>query len=71
VAGAGLALLAWWRAARRHDLRRLGLVVGVLVAVTANAFATGALSKPHDRYEARILWLMPVVAALALLPRRP
>ncbi|PWS36931.1 hypothetical protein DFH01_08560 [Falsiroseomonas bella] len=69
--GAVLAGFAWWRAARRHDLRRLGLVVGVLVGVTANAFATGALSKPHLRYEARILWLMPVVAALALLPRRP
>jgi hypothetical protein len=70
LAGAALALLAWWRAMRRNDLRRLGLVVGVLVGVTANAFATGALSKPHQRYEARILWLMPVVAALALLPRR-
>ncbi|WP_206030230.1 hypothetical protein [Roseomonas sp. AR75] len=67
--GAALALLAWWRAALRHDLRRLGLVVGLLVGVTANAFATGALSKPHLRYEARILWLMPVIAALALLPR--
>jgi hypothetical protein len=71
LAGAVLALLAWWRAARTRDLRRLGLVVGVLLGVTANAFATGALSKPHLRYEARILWLMPVVAALALLPRRP
>lgn len=69
--GAALATLAWWRAARASDMRRLGLVVGVLVGVAANAFATGALSKPHLRYEARILWLMPVVAALALLPRRP
>jgi hypothetical protein len=68
--GAALALLAWWRAARTGDLRRLGLVVGVLVGVSANAFATGALSKPHLRYEARILWLMPIVAGLALLPRR-
>ncbi|WP_237214274.1 hypothetical protein [Falsiroseomonas oryziterrae] len=69
--GAVLALVAWWRAARAHDLRRLGLVVGVLVGVSANAVATGALSKPHLRYEARILWLMPMIAALALLPRRP
>jgi hypothetical protein len=71
VLGAVLTLRAWRRAAREGDLRRLGLVVGVLVGVTANAFATGALSKPHLRYEARILWLMPIVAALALLPRRP
>jgi heme A synthase len=70
LGGAALALFAWWRAARERDLRRLGLVVGVLVGVSANAVATGALSKPHLRYEARILWLMPVVAALALAPRR-
>ncbi|MBX9595266.1 MAG: hypothetical protein K2X46_12930, partial [Roseomonas sp.] len=68
--GAVLALLAWWRAARAGEVRRLGLVLGVLVGVSANAFATGALSKPHLRYEARILWLMPVIAGLALLPRR-
>jgi hypothetical protein len=69
--GAALAMLAWLRAAQAHDLRRLGIVVGVLVGITANAFATGALSKPHLRYEARILWLVPIVAVLALLPRRP
>ncbi|MGG5822631.1 hypothetical protein [Falsiroseomonas sp. HW251] len=70
AAGAALALLAWWRTARQGDVRRLGLVLGMLVGVTANALATGALSKPHPRYEARILWLMPVIAGLALAPRR-
>jgi hypothetical protein len=70
VLGAVLALLGWWRAARDGELRRLGLVVGVLVGVSANAVATGALSKPHLRYEARILWLMPVVAVLLLPARR-
>ncbi len=67
LAGAVLALLGWWRGL--GDRRRIGLVVGVLVGVSANALATGGLSKPHLRYEARILWLMPVVAGLALLPR--
>ena len=70
LAGAALALLAWWRAAKGRDARRLGLVLGVLVGITANAFATGALSKPHLRYEARIAWLIPIIAGLALLPRR-
>ena len=55
---------------RRRDARRLALVLGVLLGVAANAFATGALSRPHARYEARILWLVPVIGALALLPRR-
>ncbi|MDO9500291.1 hypothetical protein [Falsiroseomonas sp.] len=67
LAGAVLALFAWWRSL--GDRQRIGLVVGVLVGVSANALATGGLSKPHLRYEARILWLMPVIAGLALLPR--
>jgi hypothetical protein len=65
--GAALALAALWRG----DSLRRRLIIGLLIGVAANAFATGALSKPHQRYEARILWLVPVVAALTLLPRRP
>jgi hypothetical protein len=63
-----LVLLAWWRAARTRDRARLGLVLCVLVGLAANAFATGALSKPHHRYQARIVWLLPFAAALTLLP---
>ena len=42
---------------------------GMLVAVVLNAFATGALSVPVDRYQARIIWLVPLAAALGLAPR--
>lgn len=65
-----LALFAWWRAARSGDRVRLGLVLAALVGLTANALVTGALSKPHHRYEARIVWLLPFAAVLALPPRR-
>jgi hypothetical protein len=65
-----LALFAWWRAARGGDRIRLGLVLAALVGLSANALVTGALSKPHHRYEARIIWLLPFAAALALPPRR-
>ncbi|RAI60044.1 hypothetical protein DOO78_06380 [Roseicella frigidaeris] len=68
--GAAGALLAWGWAARAGDGRRLGLVLCVLVGITANAAATGALSGPHDRYQARIAWLLPLAALLAW-PRRP
>ena len=56
VAGAlGYAtLILRWQ--REPVLARFALVV--LVALGANAFATGALSKPHDRYQARIAWLL-------------
>jgi len=39
------------------------LAVLVLVGVLANAVASGVLSRPHDRYQARIAWLLlvPVV----------
>ena len=66
-----LALFAWWRAARAGDRPRLGLVLAALVGLAANALVTGALSKPHHRYEARIVWLLPLAALLALPPRRP
>lgn len=60
--GAAGTLLAWWRAT---EMRQLGLVLCVLVGVSANALATGALSGPHDRYQARIGWLLPLAALLA------
>ncbi len=56
------ALLAWHRAHRAGDARRLGLALALLVGVTGNALATGALSMPHHRYQARVAWLVPVVA---------
>lgn len=62
-------LLAWWRLHRAGDARRLGLLLCLLVGLTANALATGALSMPHHRYQARIVWLLPLAAVL--LWRRP
>jgi hypothetical protein len=46
------------------------LLLFALVALGANAAATGALSKPHHRYQARIVWLLPLAVGLAMLPRR-
>jgi hypothetical protein len=48
--------------------RRLWPLEGVVLAgVVANAFATGALSGVHDRYEARIAWLVLLPPLLGLL----
>ena len=61
LAGTMLAIVTW----RRHPALA-GLGVIVLAGVLANAFATGALSGPHDRYAARITWLVIVPAWLWL-----
>ncbi len=66
-----LALVIAWLARPAHwrDAERLGLVLFVLAGILGNAFATGALSGPHDRYAARIIWLLPLCAALVWAPR--
>jgi hypothetical protein len=66
LAAAALAPWLLWR--RRRGPGGLLLAVA-LVALLANAAATGALSKPHHRYQARIAWLLPLAVGLALLPR--
>lgn len=57
-----LVVLARWRASPVLA----GLAVMVLVGLAANAFATGALSGPHHRYQARIAWLVLLPPLLAL-----
>ena len=43
------------------------LAAAVTFALLANAFVCGALSNPHDRYGARMVWLATFALALALL----
>ena len=48
---------------RRHKAARLLLLT--LIVLPASAMITGGLSTPHDRYQSRIMWLPPFVAALS------
>ena len=48
-----------------------GLLLTVLLALPVSALITGGLSAPHDRYQARIMWLPPFVAVLSTLSLRP
>lgn len=55
--------LAW----RRKLPAAFGELTGFCVlALVANALVCGALSNPHDRYGARIVWLAAVAVALSL-----
>jgi hypothetical protein len=65
LSAAGLVAMAWRLRGSARDF-----ALFLLVAVAANALATGPLSKPHHRYQARIAWLMPLGAMLLALPRR-
>ena len=49
---------------RRHRVG--GFLALVLLALPVNALITGGLSGPHDRYQSRMMWLPPLLAALAI-----
>jgi hypothetical protein len=56
---------------RERDLAELRVAAGLfLAAVALNATVTGAMSKPHDRYNVRVIWVLQL-AALAILAARP
>ena len=67
---AGLALLALLVAPQsrlpRH-LRAFGVLV--ILGVLANAFVTGAISQPANRYGARAIFLIPAVLVLLVMAR--
>jgi hypothetical protein len=44
------------------------LAMTVVVALLANAFVCGALSGPHDRYGARMVWIATLLVAVVLTP---
>ena len=48
-----------------------GFLLAVLLALPVSAAITGSLSTPHDRYQARIMWLPPFIAAVSMASLRP
>jgi hypothetical protein len=58
------------RAARRQHAVCAGFLIAALLTLPLSAAITGALSAPHDRYQARIMWLPPFVAVLAFAAMR-
>ncbi|MFZ0818552.1 MAG: hypothetical protein WAM91_00665 [Candidatus Acidiferrales bacterium] len=55
----------------RHKTSRIvGLGTVILLTVVANAFVTGALSTVEDRYQSRVIWLLPFLACVLMLDWR-
>jgi uncharacterized membrane protein YhaH (DUF805 family) len=51
---------------RRRDTDLGWLAAWVVLTLLGNAVVCGALSNPHDRYGARMVWLAPLVLILAV-----
>jgi hypothetical protein len=68
IALAWLVLAAFWKKARIVVFGpELGPIVVFLLAATLfNAAVLGAVSGPFSRYQARIAWLEPLAAFMAL-----
>lgn len=67
---AGLALLALLVLPQSRLPRRVRLFgVLVLLGILANAFVTGAISQPANRYGARVIFLIPALLAVLALAR--
>ena len=47
------------------------LALFVVAAMALNAVICGILSGPHPRYQARVIWLLPLLAAGLLLGSAP
>ena len=66
---AALALAGLWLAEGFPRPFRDGLVV-VVLGLLGNAVIFGGLSAPVDRYQARIVWVVPILLVYALAARR-
>jgi hypothetical protein len=63
-----------WRLGRSWPRELVGLAVVIAYIVIANAALTGVFSNIEDRYQGRVIWLVPLLAGLVLvtwLGRRP
>ena len=58
-----IAAIRW-----RHLSRRLLALAAIIVSITvANALVTGVLSNVEDRYQSRVIWLLPFLAGMFVL----
>ena len=69
IAGIAACLLLLPIAMRRRAACT-GFLAAVLIAVPLSAAITGAFSTPHDRYQSRIMWLPPFLAAVSCASMR-
>jgi hypothetical protein len=67
--GLSLFLIACWAvfARRKWSPRVIGLATIIGFVVVANAAVTGVLANVEDRYQGRVIWLVPLLAAVLVV----
>jgi len=58
-----------WGAARRKQWDKATLPAFLFLALLGNALVCGMISGPHDRYQARLIWVVPFALLLTARPR--
>lgn len=62
-----IILMVRIRSLKEGRMTILLLSIGVLLTLTTNAFLAGTLSTVDDRYQSRVIWLLPFLAVLLWL----
>ena len=66
VSALGIAVLLAWPGAVPQGGKRLAAMV--LAGIVVNALVCGSISEPAERYGARVLFLLPILAVLLVWP---
>lgn len=64
-----LAYLVFWRRSTNANERRV--IALIAAALLANAIICGVLSGPADRYQGRLIWLLPLVTVVLTASYKP
>lgn|GEM_PF-1435512 len=65
-----LAIVLGWGRARITNLHVIrGYCLAIIAGVAANAIICGVISGPNGRYQMRVVWILPVVAASVVANR--
>jgi hypothetical protein len=67
LVASALVLIGFLGRELRKQRRAFFASLSVIVLVAGNAFTLGALAVPTDRYQSRVIWLVPLLAACVLL----
>jgi hypothetical protein len=68
VIAALIAMLTWGILLRPSPTHRIyGLLAVVMFVMIANAAVSGILSNVEDRYQSRVIWLVPLIAGLGAI----